>query len=209
MRTALILCILLCAASAAPAGETELEVAGGEVELPQVHLPAAEPEEEMKKMMTEEETELAPVDPFPVAEDEAVFEEASNPEARFGICPDGWLRHNSHCFLFNHFHRSWFDAEEYCNSQGAQLTSATNPQQYRFLQQMSSAMRLSTAWLGGFHLQGRWLWIDSEGFYYENWHSQSSPSSCPCLYLNSNVGWANGVCSSTRPFICSRKLFAC
>lgn len=34
--------------------------------------------------------------------------------------------------------------------------------------------------------QGRWMWIDGEGFYYTNWYSQSSSSSSPCIYLRSS-----------------------
>lgn len=34
--------------------------------------------------------------------------------------------------------------------------------------------------------QGRWMWIDREGFYYTNWYAQSSSyTSYPCVYLRS------------------------
>ncbi|KAG8014979.1 hypothetical protein GBF38_022205 [Nibea albiflora] len=38
-----------------------------------------------------------------------------------------------------------------------------------------------------YNAEGRWMWIDREGFYYTNWYSQSSTSSNPCIYLRSTI----------------------
>ncbi|XP_074552063.1 galactose-specific lectin nattectin-like [Halichoeres trimaculatus] len=193
MRTALIICMLLCAACAAPAEEKK------------------QPKElAEEKAMTKEEKELVPVDSVPEAEDgEAVLQEASAPEVRYNYCPSGWVTHGSECYQFNNIHLSWFDAEEYCKNEGAQLASAKNSQQYRFLQQTSQSEGLSFPWLGGFYLQGRWLWINRDGFYYQNWYIQSTPTSYPCIFLRSNAGWQNSMCTSTRSFICSRNINGC
>ncbi|XP_074517851.1 ladderlectin-like [Sebastes fasciatus] len=79
-----------------------------------------------------------------------------------------------------------FYTEEHCNSLGAHLASYTNGREYRFLQQITRTAGQSIAWLGGFSLQGRWMWIDREGFYYTNWYSPSSSSSYPCIHLRTN-----------------------
>ncbi|KAL3997031.1 hypothetical protein ACER0C_009687 [Sarotherodon galilaeus] len=98
---------------------------------------------------------------------------------------------------------------EYCNSLGGNLASATNPKEYSFLQQKTQTAGQSAAWLGGIRLQDQWLWIDSEGFYYTNWYTQSSSSSCPCLYLRDNYGWGNTQCTTSYSFICSKNAFGC
>ncbi|TNN02199.1 hypothetical protein fugu_009686 [Takifugu bimaculatus] len=98
---------------------------------------------------------------------------------------------------------------DHCNSLGAHLASVSSPREYSFLQQMTKTASQSTAWLGGFYLQGRWLWINNEGFYYTNWYSQASSVSNPCMFLYSTYGWSNTACTSSRRFICSKSPFAC
>ncbi|XP_042337822.1 ladderlectin-like, partial [Plectropomus leopardus] len=103
---------------------------------------------------------------------------------RNNFCPVGWFAHGSRCFLFVNTPKTWYSAEEHCNNLGGHLASVTNPREYSFLQQISGGS--STAWLGGFNLQGQWMWIDREGFYYTNWYSPLSSSSYPCIYLRNN-----------------------
>ncbi|XP_059188081.1 ladderlectin-like [Centropristis striata] len=139
----------------------------------------------------------------------APAEDKGKAPARFNFCPNGWYRHESRCFLFSQAAMSWHRAEEYCNSLGANLASVTNPREYIFLQQITQNARQSFAWLGGFKLQGQWMWIDREGFYYTNWYSQSSSSSHLCIFLCSSNGWSNTPCSATYHFICSKSPFRC
>ncbi|XP_070684363.1 galactose-specific lectin nattectin-like [Pempheris klunzingeri] len=103
---------------------------------------------------------------------------------------------------------SWYKAEEHCNALGGHLTSVRNPREYSFLQQITPSGQ-TIAWLGGFNLQGQWMWIDREGFYYTNWYSPSSSSSYPCTYLRTSNGWGNTQCGSQYRFICSKKPFSC
>uniref|UniRef100_A0A3Q2WFZ3 Ladderlectin-like n=1 Tax=Haplochromis burtoni TaxID=8153 RepID=A0A3Q2WFZ3_HAPBU len=142
-----------------------------------------------------------------------LISQSANPEEVMGdsliFCPDGWFSYGPRCFKFINSPRSWFSAEEYCNSLGGNLASVTNLREYSFLQQMTQTAGQTTAWLGGFRLQNQWLWIDREGFYYTNWYSQSSSSSYPCLFLRSTYGWGNTLCTSSYSFICSKNSFGC
>ncbi|XP_029912386.1 ladderlectin-like [Myripristis murdjan] len=168
--------------------------------------PTEEAVEKALEMPAEASGKDVPAAPAPVFEDpeeRADVEEAQAPEFRFSFCPDGWFKHGARCFRFVNSPMSWHNAEEYCNSLGAHLPSASNPSEYRFLQQLTQTAGQANAWLGGFYLQTRWMWIDSQGFYYANWYSQVSPTSCPCLYLNLNRGWSNGNCASSFRFICT------
>ncbi|XP_071361591.1 ladderlectin-like [Trachinotus anak] len=182
MKTVLLLSLLLCAASAAPAEDKQKAPEAAAAEAPQEQMAAA---------------------PAHVPEEKAAL------ESRFNFCPDGWFSHGSRCFLFVNTPMSWYNAEEHCNNQGAHLASVTNPREYSFLQQITQTAGQSIAWLGGFNLQGQWLWIDREGFYYTNWYSPSSSSSYPCMYLRTTNGWGNTRCGSSYRFICSKDPFSC
>ncbi|XP_051242144.1 ladderlectin-like [Dicentrarchus labrax] len=205
MKTVLVLSVLLCAAFAAPVEEQE-QTKEAAVEAPKEQMGAA-PEME-DKMMKDEEI-FVPEDSVLVPRNAHVFEEAAAPESRYNFCPDGWFSQGSRCFKFINSPMSWYSAEEHCNSLGAHLASATNPREYNFLQQLTQTAGQSIAWLGGFNLQGRWMWIDREGFYYTNWYSPSSSSSYPCVYLRISNGWGNTQCGSAYRFICSKNPFSC
>uniref|UniRef100_A0A665UPL4 C-type lectin domain-containing protein n=1 Tax=Echeneis naucrates TaxID=173247 RepID=A0A665UPL4_ECHNA len=129
--------------------------------------------------------------------------------ARFNFCPDDWFSHGSRCFLFVNSPKSWYSAEEHCNNLGSNLASVSSPREYIFLQGLAKTASQTIAWLGGFNLQGRWMWIDREGFYYTNWYTQASVTSNPCIYLRSTTGWSNTQCSSSQRFICAKDPFKC
>ncbi|XP_075907508.1 snaclec coagulation factor IX-binding protein subunit A-like [Nelusetta ayraudi] len=187
MKSILILSLLLCAATAAPA-EVQ-EQAPEAVEVVPEGLAAA---------------------PAPESREVAQAEEAPAPQARFDFCPTGWFTYNFRCYKFSTTAMTWFKAEEYCNSQGGHLASVSDPGVYNFLQQMTQSAGQSVAWLGGFYLQGSWLWIDRAGFYYTNWYSPSSSyTSYSCIYLRSSYGWGNLQCTSAYRFICSKNPFDC
>ncbi|XP_075907509.1 snaclec coagulation factor IX-binding protein subunit A-like [Nelusetta ayraudi] len=187
MKSILILSLLLCAATAAPA-EVQ-EQAPEAVEAVPEGLAAA---------------------PAPESRAVAQAEEAPAPQARFDFCPTGWFTYNFRCYKFSTTAMTWFKAEEYCNSQGGHLASVSDPGVYNFLQQMTQSAGQSMAWLGGFYLQGSWLWIDRSGFYYTNWYSLSSSyTSYSCIYLRSSYGWGNLQCTSAYRFICSKNPFDC
>ncbi|XP_075948092.1 ladderlectin-like [Anarhichas minor] len=145
----------------------------------------------------------------PDAAVEALKEEMVAVPARLSFCPSGWFNHGSRCFTLINTPMNWYSAEDHCNGLGGHLASATKPGEYSFLQQITKLTGQSTAWLGGFSLQGRWMWIDREGFYYTNWYAQSSSSSSPCVYLRTSHGWSNTNCGSALRFICSKNPFSC
>ncbi|KAK7930077.1 hypothetical protein WMY93_006472 [Mugilogobius chulae] len=148
-------------------------------------------------------------EPKPEAAEEAPEEQVVE-AAPFNFCPNGWFFHGSQCFLLVRNSMTWFSAEEHCNSHGGHLASVTNPTEHSFLQQMLQTAGQSYAWLGGFYLQDRWLWIDGQGMYYTKWSSQSSPhSTYACMNMRSTNGWVNNRCTNSNIFICSKNPFSC
>ncbi|XP_041790192.1 ladderlectin-like [Chelmon rostratus] len=201
MKTVLVLCVLLCAAFAAPAEDKE-KAPGQSDEA----INFSEMEDKMMMMKVEEAS--VPQDSGSAPRNAPVLEEAA-PQSRFNFCPADWFSHSSRCYKFVNSPLSWYKAEEHCNSLGAHLASVTNPREYTFLQQITQTAGQSIAWLGGFNLQGQWMWIDREGFYYTNWQTLSSTTSYPCIYLSSTTGWRNIQCGTALRFICSTNPFSC
>ncbi|XP_029942973.1 ladderlectin-like [Salarias fasciatus] len=151
---------------------------------------AAAPEAEL--LVKSEDESLAPEDLVPASRN-----------ARSNSCPYGWSSYNSRCFKFIHSAMSWYNAESYCYNLGGHLASVSNPREYSFLQRLTQGAGQSVAWLGGFYLQNRWIWIDGTGLYYTNWYAPSTASSYPCMVLRNLYGWGNTNCGTAYRFICS------
>uniref|UniRef100_A0A672FVW5 C-type lectin domain-containing protein n=1 Tax=Salarias fasciatus TaxID=181472 RepID=A0A672FVW5_SALFA len=125
------------------------------------------------------------------------------PAARSNSCPYGWSSFNSRCFKFIHSAMSWYSAESHCYNLGGHLASVSNPREYSFLQRLTHEAGQTYAWLGGYYLQNRWIWIDGTGLYYTNWYAPSTASSYPCMMLRNLYGWGNTNCGTAYRFICS------
>ncbi|XP_064859325.1 ladderlectin-like [Oncorhynchus nerka] len=205
----LVIFALLCVALSARAAAVPVESDAVAVEEPksapeeavEVEAPVAEEAVEVEAPAAEEKLSDAPEEDV---QTEAVKEVAVAPKAARRFCPDGWFSYQSKCYMFVNTPRSWFDAEEHCNELGASLASASSSPEYRYLQQITRTANRATAWIGGFYLQGYWMWIDRSGMYYTNWYSQSTATSNSCMYLQSAVGqgWRNLGCGTQYPFIC-------
>ncbi|XP_031427103.1 ladderlectin-like [Clupea harengus] len=149
-------------------------------------------------------THAAPVSKS--TEEAASMVEGPLPEVEMfaGQCPSGWFKKGSRCFLMVTSKKNWSNAATHCVGQQGSLASVQSSDEYNFLQTMVTFSGQSSAWIGGFHFQGAWRWIDSAGFYYTNWQTQNSVSRYPCLQLNSNGGWSNYNCRTSRAFFCAR-----
>ncbi|XP_034033550.1 ladderlectin-like [Thalassophryne amazonica] len=125
------------------------------------------------------------------------------------FCPTGWFSYGSRCFLFVNSYKNWYSAEEHCSTLGGQLASVQNGREYIFLQQLTQGHQRTMAWLGGFNLQNKWMWIDRQGFYYTTWFSSSSITNAACTFLRSTSNGGNTNCYSTQSFICAKNPFGC
>ncbi|CAB1439429.1 unnamed protein product [Pleuronectes platessa] len=133
---------------------------------------------------------------------------APSVEGRFFLCPAGWEKHKSSCYLYVSAGKTWSNAAANCNSLGATLASAHDLFEYSFLQQLTLRAGSSYAWMGGLYFQG-WRWVDQSPWNYNFWNAQHSVSAYPCLYVNSRAGWANNVCGITLPSICRKGTDGC
>ncbi|XP_047196634.1 ladderlectin [Hippoglossus stenolepis] len=185
MKTLLLLTVLLCIEAVEPVeGTQELQ------------------EENLASVAENEAGVFAPEAEEP--EMLSAGEMAPSVEGRFFVCPAGWERHKSSCYLYVSAGRSWTSAVANCNSLGATLASAHDLFEYSFLQQLTSRGGGSLAWMGGLYFQG-WRWVDQSHFDYNFWSAQRSPSSYPCIYLDARAGWANHACGNGWPSICVKR----
>ncbi|XP_061180779.1 C-type lectin domain family 6 member A-like [Saccostrea echinata] len=46
-----------------------------------------------------------------------------------GVCPDGWLPFDHHCYFFNKTKNNWFTAKEQCEKYGAHLVEIESPEE--------------------------------------------------------------------------------
>ncbi|KAG5857691.1 hypothetical protein ANANG_G00022080 [Anguilla anguilla] len=172
-----------------------------EAEVSQAINGAAPPAEETEETVPDVSVQKHSLPESPELGDEAPLTRS------LGDCPFGWYGHQARCYQFVNQANTWINAQQYCIGLGANLASARNPREYIFLQELVDRSGQATrAWLGGFYLQNTWLWVDGEGLYYQNWQTQSSASSFPCIFLQTRVGWSNNNChSTTNPFICVKR----
>ncbi|XP_047434850.1 type-2 ice-structuring protein-like [Mugil cephalus] len=85
----------------------------------------------------------------------SICAKSSNISSRV-VCPDGWTGFHGRCYYFNRSPLTWSKADAFCADLESSLVSVHTLEEYSFLyRQISNA-----AWLGGFYLEGQWIWLD-------------------------------------------------
>ncbi|XP_040892870.1 ladderlectin-like [Toxotes jaculatrix] len=124
------------------------------------------------------------------------------------LCPQGWTGFEGRCYYHNYESLTWSGADNYCAGLEASLVSVHSPREYYFLYQRSTVNGFSPTWLGGFYLEGQWMWLDGSWFY-EGFFTQMSPNSTnPCLTIYSSEGWSNYDCNQQFPSFCVKNEIA-
>ncbi|XP_053285261.1 ladderlectin isoform X2 [Pleuronectes platessa] len=173
---------------------------------------AVEPVEETRELQEENLVSVAEHEAgefVPEGEPEMSPEEmAPSVKGRFFVCPAGWERYKSSCYLFVSAGKSWSNAAANCKSFGATMASAHDLFEYSFLQQLTRRAGSSVAWMGGLYFQG-WRWVDQSPWNYNFWSAQHTVSRYQCLHVNTGAGWANNNCGITWPSICRKGTDTC
>ncbi|XP_053284345.1 type-2 ice-structuring protein-like [Pleuronectes platessa] len=175
---------------------------------------AVEPVEETRELQEENLASVAENEAgefVPEAQEpEMLFagEMAPSREGRFFLCPAGWERYKSSCYLYVSAGKSWSNAAANCNNLGATLASAHDLFEYSFLQQLTRRAGSTVAWMGGLYFQG-WRWVDQSPWNYNFWNVQHTVSVYQCLHVNTGAGWANNACTTGWPSICRKGTDTC
>ncbi|XP_033181055.1 ladderlectin-like [Mastacembelus armatus] len=118
------------------------------------------------------------------------------------VCPEGWTRFQGRCYYYNTEALTWPEADANCAGLEASLVSIHSPQEYTFLFQQVPVNGISATWLGGFYLEGEWMWLDGSWFY-QGFFAEPSPyNTNPCLSVFSSDGWINYNCNQYFPSFC-------
>ncbi|XP_780522.4 uncharacterized protein LOC575010 [Strongylocentrotus purpuratus] len=129
------------------------------------------------------------------------------------LCSDGWAWDDHSCYLFGTDTRSWTDAQDYCQSQGADLVTIESDREFNFLVDYYR-YRYSTRqfWIG-------LTYRSSDGFYhYETEHFMEPASSSywlsgqpdgagsgeDCVELYTSQSLNDRACSTTNYYICEQ-----
>lgn len=130
-------------------------------------------------------------------------------------CPAGWQSHNGWCFRANCRHLPYYDAEEFCVSQGGHLATASTPATNSFLRQLLPYSPI--AWIGLHEpnrMEGSWNWqYDGSVVVWNNWKdfkgwrsepSNSRDENCACLGWCDvgDAAWVDIPCNLSMPFVC-------
>ncbi|XP_042340826.1 C-type mannose receptor 2-like [Plectropomus leopardus] len=119
------------------------------------------------------------------------------------MCHEGWEVYQGRCYYFVNDAMLWPQALLNCALLDSTLVSVHSAQEHGFLQHLTNSNGKYFAWLGGFYLQGEWLWLDGSWFYKNTVIDVTWESSNPCLALNIEEGWTNSPCNmGGYPSIC-------
>merc|ERR1711974_170484 len=121
------------------------------------------------------------------------------------------------CFLWPGFHRTWAEAEKFCNAKNCHLASVTSPEIHDYIQSKVNPKNiLSFFWIGGTDKEeeGEWKWTDGSDWNYEKWATQPiqqpddkhSNEDCLQIYWNDSNGWNDQYCKGLFQFVCSQRI---
>ncbi|XP_067381258.1 ladderlectin-like isoform X1 [Channa argus] len=138
----------------------------------------------------------------------------NNLDKRYTLYHRGWSRINGRDFFFVPSLMTWYQAEKYCQSIGANLASVHNALEHRWLQKLIfvATHYYKEAWIGGSDAQqkGIWFWSDGSRFRYTYWcrgEPNNSYGRQHCLQINQGAHncWGDLQCYTRRPSICVKK----
>ncbi|KAK6291655.1 hypothetical protein J4Q44_G00374400 [Coregonus suidteri] len=145
------------------------------------------------------------------------------------LCPSGWTKYGSRCFMFVKTARTWPEAERHCVSLGEKLVSVPSTVEYlganlasvhsseeeQFLQTLVKTGGFPPTWIGGFDADKAkdrlWFWSDGSDFDHQNW-AKGRPNNAGarerCIQMNfgGERRWNNAICGRSLLSVCSLRL---
>uniref|UniRef100_A0A4W5M3P2 C-type lectin domain-containing protein n=1 Tax=Hucho hucho TaxID=62062 RepID=A0A4W5M3P2_9TELE len=133
------------------------------------------------------------------------------------LCPSGWTKYGSRCFMFVKPTRCWPEAERHCVSLGEKLVSVPNVVKYlganlasvhssaeeQFLQGLIKTGGFPPTWIGGFDSvkDSLWFWSDGSDFDYMNRAKGRPDAGARATCIHINFGGTVSPVSFTDPLV--------
>ncbi|XP_069488451.1 C-type lectin domain family 4 member F-like [Ambystoma mexicanum] len=121
---------------------------------------------------------------------------------------EGWKINGNHLYFFSTDKRSWDDAEKFCVSQRAHLTSVTTEEEQNFLN--SKRGKANYHWIGltDQGSEGNWRFVDGSSYGKLMKWSAGSPDNWKgsehCAHLLKDGRWNDCDCPSLFKWICKK-----
>nr|XP_054492939.1 uncharacterized protein LOC129122891 isoform X5 [Agelaius phoeniceus] len=112
-------------------------------------------------------------------------------------CPHGWVGYNGVCYYFSQDHGTWEQGQERCSKLGASLAIAKDEEAMDLLFRLRGNVDF---WLGLRRRGERLHWGDGSSY------SSRVPvlGNSQCVYLADGKRFRSEMCSSKRPYLCSK-----
>ena len=130
----------------------------------------------------------------------------------FQGCPPDWDLFKERCYLWvDNQTKTWFDAEDFCQTQGGHLVSIETKEVNEYLLRQVGVLEV---WIGAtdWNKEGTWEWSDSSPFIFTDW-APGQPTgqrieNCAQLYNTDQYqqGWNDLHCGSLLNFVCSTSI---
>ncbi|XP_062447006.1 rheacalcin-1 [Rhea pennata] len=138
---------------------------------------------------------------------------AASPPAgvRANRCLKGWLDFRGNCYGYFRQELPWRKAEAWCRvvRGGCHLASIHTSEEHRavakFISQCRRGEEGDDVWIGLYHWNKSWSWIDGSKMHYSAWDDEDFSKGQYCAALEDSSGflsWEDDACSERNAFIC-------
>ncbi|KAK0406506.1 hypothetical protein QR680_018615 [Steinernema hermaphroditum] len=119
-------------------------------------------------------------------------------------CPSNWSGWNNHCYFFNSIPLAWKDAESFCLTQGAHLTSIQSDEENRFVWNLG---KVDSAWIGGSAGFAEYVFTWTDGTQWDafQWLKMDIGNGA-CVPIGSNLRWKPTICEKQLSSVCRKSL---
>ncbi|XP_034003321.1 CD209 antigen-like protein E isoform X2 [Trematomus bernacchii] len=122
------------------------------------------------------------------------------------MCPEGWRKFGSSCYLFSTEKASWEQSRQDCTARGADLVIVDSEEEQGFI----TSMTKKSTWIGlsDREEEGTWKWVDGSPLNLTLWEETQPDNGAErthCAYISPSAWWNDQSCEDLLPWICEKE----